>query len=195
MHRSQKVEIVSRLHQIFATATLVVVTRQVGLTVAEASELRRQMGRAGATYRVTKNRLARLALEGTPYAALEILFSGPTAITFSEDPVAAAKVAVEYAKTNEGLVVVGGALGEKVLDAEGVKALAGLPSLDDLRGGIAGLLCAPASKLARILQAPAGQLARVVNAYAATAGTGENDSGPSGPNTNEGRSNQGDDNG
>ena len=195
MHRSQKVEIVSRLHQIFATATLVVVTRQVGLTVAEASELRRQMGRAGATYRVIKNRLARRALEGTPYAVLEDLFSGPTAITFSEDPVAAAKVAVEYAKTNKGLVVVGGALGEKVLDAEEVRALAGLPSLDDLRGGIAGLLCAPASKLARILQTPAGQLARVVNAYAATAETGENDSGPSGSSTNQVRSNQGDDNG
>ncbi|MFQ5958292.1 MAG: 50S ribosomal protein L10 [Alphaproteobacteria bacterium] len=166
MDRSQKEQIVATLHQIFADAALVVVTRPQGLTVAEATELRRQMGQAGATYRVIKNRLTRIAIEGTPYAALSDLFSGPTAIAYSEDPVAAAKVAVDYAKGNEKLVILGGALRENVLDGAGVKALATLPSLDELRGKLVGLLQAPATKVARVLQAPAGQLARVFNAYA-----------------------------
>ena len=167
MDRSQKAQIVASLNRIFADATLVVVTHQRGLTVAEATELRRQMGAAGATFRVTKNRFARIALEGTPCAALADLFSGPTSIAFSGDPIAAAKVAVDYAKKNEKLVIVGGALGEKVLDASAVKALASLPSLDALRGGIAGLIVAPAVKIAVVLQAPAAQLARVLDARAA----------------------------
>ena len=168
MERAQKVEIVASLHEIFANAGLVVVAHQKGLTVAEAVALRRKMGEAGATYRVIKNRLARLALEDTPYSGLSDLFTGPTAIAFSDDPVAAAKVVVDYAKGNEKLIVIGGGLGEDTLDADRVKALASLPSLDELRGKIVGLVCAPATKVAAVLQAPGGQLARVLGAYAAT---------------------------
>ena len=166
MDRTQKERIVAGLHQIFADAALVVVIRQLGLTVAESTDLRRQMGESGATFRVTKNRFARIALEGTPYAAIAALFSGPTSIAFSEDPLAAAKVAVGYAEKSEKLVIVGGALRDKVLDAAGVRALATLPSLDELRGKIIGLLQAPACSIAGVLQAPAGQLARVLNGYA-----------------------------
>ncbi len=168
MERAQKVEIVASLHEIVANAGLVVVARQQGLTVAEAIELRRKMGEAGATYRVIKNRLARIALEDTPYSGISDLFAGPTAIAFSDDPVAAAKVVVDYAKRNEKLTVLGGGLGEDRLDADRVKALASLPSLDELRGKIVGLLQASATKVAGVLQAPGGQLARVLGAYAAT---------------------------
>lgn len=166
MDRSQKEQIVAALHQVFAETALVVVTHQRGLTVAESTDLRRQMGEADATFRVTKNRLTMRALEGTPYAPLSELFSGPTAIAYSADPVAAAKVAVGYAKKNDKLVILGGAMGGKVLDPDAVKALASLPSLDELRGKIVGLLQAPAGNVAWVLQAPAGQLARVFNAYA-----------------------------
>jgi len=166
--RSQKEQIVASLRQIFANTTLVVVTHQVGLTVADATDLRRRMGEAGATFRVTKNRLTKIALEDTSFAELAELFVGPTAIAFSADPVAAARVVVDYAKKNDGLRIVGGALGEKMLDVDGVKALASLPSLDELRGTIIGLINAPATKVAGVLQAPAGQLARVLGAYAQT---------------------------
>jgi large subunit ribosomal protein L10 len=166
VERTQKHEIVADLHQIFDQATSVVITRQSGLTVAEATELRSRMGRAGATYRVTKNRLARLALDGTAYTGLADMFSGPAAIAYSADPVAAAKVAVEYADTNAKLTVVGGALGEKVLDAAAVKALARLPSLDELRARIVGMIQTPATRVAGALQAPAAQLARVLGARA-----------------------------
>ncbi len=168
MDRSQKEQIVASLRQIFANTTLVVVTHQVGLTVADATDLRRRMGEAGATFRVTKNRLTKIALEDTSFAELAELFVGPTAIAFSADPVAAARVVVDYAKKNDGLRIVGGALGEKMLDVDGVKALASLPSLDELRGTIIGLINAPATKVAGVLQAPAGQLARVLGAYAQT---------------------------
>jgi large subunit ribosomal protein L10 len=164
--RSEKQELVSLLHRSFQTAGLVVVTQQTGLTVAESTDLRRRMRDAGASFKVTKNRLARLALAGTAYEPLEQLFKGPTAIAFSVDPVAAAKVAVAFAKSNDKLKIVGGALPGQVLDAAGVQALATLPSLDELRGKIIGVLQAPASKLAAILQAPAGQLARVLQAHA-----------------------------
>ena len=117
---------------------------------------------------MTKNRLTKIALEDTSFAELAEMFVGPTAIAFSEDPVAAARVVVDYAKKNDGLQIVGGALGEKMLDVNGVKALASLPSLDELRGTIIGLLNAPATKVAGVLQAPAGQLARVLGAYAQT---------------------------
>ena len=165
MNRSQKEAQVTELRQIFEAHQLMVVTHQTGLTVAEASELRNQMRDAGAKFRITKNRLAKIAIKGSKFEQLADQFSGPTAIAVSEDPVAAAKVISEFAKTNDNLVILGGALDEKALDAVGVAALAKLPSLDDLRSKLIGVLQAPAGKLASILQAPAGQLARVVSAY------------------------------
>lgn len=165
MDRSQKEELVASLHQTFSEMNLVVVTQQSGMTVAEASDLRRRMLNAGASYKVTKNRLTRLALEGTKYEALKELFTGPTAIAVSEDPVAAAKVCVEFAKANEKLIIVGGAMGETKLDPDAIKALASLPSLDELRGKLIGVLQAPATKVAGVVQAPASQLARVFSAY------------------------------
>ena len=165
MDRVQKEKLVASLNGTFQEVTLVVVTQQSGLTVAEVSDLRRRIRTAGASYKVTKNRLTRLALEGTKFQALQSLMTGPTALAFSVDPVAAAKVCVEFAKGNKKLTIVGGALGEEVLDVEGVAALAKLPSLDELRGKIVGLLQAPATKLAVVTQAPAGQLARVFSAY------------------------------
>jgi large subunit ribosomal protein L10 len=166
VERSQKQALVSSLHDDFAGTVCVVVTHQTGLSVAEVTQLRRQVRGAGARFRVTKNRLAKRALEGTPFEALAPLFSGPTAVAFSDDPVAAAKAAVEYANRNDKLRIVGGALAGKPLDAAGVRALAVLPSLDELRGKIIGLIQAPATKLAGLLQAPAGQLARVLAAHA-----------------------------
>src|SRR5436853_3167952 len=141
-----------------AETVCVVVTHQTGLTVDEVTQLRRQMRNAGARYRVTKNRLVRRALEGTPFAGLASLFTGPTAIAFSRDPVAAAKAAVEYANRNNKLTIVGGGLQGQVLDEAGVKALATLPSLDELRAKLIGLINAPATKLAVLLQTPGGQL-------------------------------------
>lgn len=166
MDRARKEELVTELNQSFAEAALVVVTQQTGLTVSESTELRTRMREAGAGYKVTKNRLAKLALAGTPYEPITDLFSGPTAIAYSADPVAAARVAVNFAKDNDKLTVVGGAMGDTLLDENAVKALASLPSLDELRGRLVGLLNAPATKVAGVLQAPAGQLARVFGAYA-----------------------------
>lgn len=165
MDRSQKEELVASLRTLFSQTGLVVVTHQTGLSVAEATELRRRMRNAGAVFKVTKNRLARRALEGTPYQGLAALFVGPTAIACSSDPVAAAKVAVEYAKDNERLVILGGALGERALDVAGVKSLAALPSLDELRARLAALVKTPATRVAGALQAPAAQLGRVFAAY------------------------------
>lgn len=167
MDRGKKEALVAELRQTFDENELVVITHQTGLTVAEASDLRRKMRDAGARFRVTKNRLAKLALKDTKFEHLTDYFSGPTAIAVSVDPVAAAKVAVEFANKNDKLAIVSGALGEKGLDASSVKALAKLPSLDGLRGMIIGLLQAPAGKLASVTQAPASQLARVFSAYAA----------------------------
>jgi large subunit ribosomal protein L10 len=164
--RVKKKELVASLHEVFSESDLVVVAHQTGLTVAESTDLRRRMGEAGARFKVAKNRLTRLALKGTSHEGLAPLFKGPTAVAFSRDPVAAAKVAVEFAKTNDKLTIVGGGLGEQVLDVEGVKALASLPSLDELRARIVGLVQAPATKIAGVLQAPASQLARVIGAYA-----------------------------
>jgi len=168
--RSQKQQIAAVLHQDLADTVCVVVTHQTGLSVEEVNQLRRQMRNAGARYRVTKNRLARRAIEGTPFANLAPLFTGPTAIAFSRDPVAAAKAAVEYANRNTKLTVIGGGLSGQTLDAAAVKALAILPSLDELRSKILGLLNAPATKLAVLLQTPAGQLARVVAAHSEQSG-------------------------
>ena len=166
MDRTEKEKLVASLHRTFSETTVVVVTHYIGLTVAEMGALRAQMREAGAGIQVTKNRLARRALEGTKYQNLDSLFTGPTAVAYSDDPVAAAKVAVNFAKTNKKLVVIGGGLGDKVLGEEDVKSLAALPSLNELRATLIGLINAPATKLASVLQAPAGQLARVLAARA-----------------------------
>lgn len=165
MDRAQKEELVASLKQTFEDVTLVVVAHQSGLTVSQSNELRRQMRDAGATFRVTKNRLTLRALEGTRFNGLADLFTGPTAIGYSHDPVAAAKVMVEFSKKYAGLAILGAGFGEEVLDAGRVKALAELPSLDEIRGTLVGLLQAPATKVAGVLQAPAGQVARVIGAY------------------------------
>ena len=165
MDRAQKEAVVAALHRTFGEVNLVVVTHQTGLSVAESTRLRRMIREADASFKVTKNRLTRLALEGTKFQALQPLMTGPTALATSVDPVAAAKVCFEFAKKNEKLTIVGGALGEQLLDENGIKALAALPSLDELRGRLVGLLQAPATKVAAVLQAPAGQLARVFGAY------------------------------
>src|ERR1700712_2255003 len=166
MDRAEKQDLVTELNASLATMGVVVVTRNLGMTVGQSTDLRTKMREAGASYKVTKNKLAKLAIEGTPYASLSDLLTGPTAFATSTDPVAAAKVAVDFAKTNDKFEIVGGAMGATVLDIEGVRALASLPSLDALRGRIVGLIQAPATKIVQIIQAPAGQLARVLSAYA-----------------------------
>ena len=166
MDRARKEQLVTELTQSFEDAALVVVTQQSGMTVAESTDLRGRMREAGAGYKVTKNRLAKLALAGTTYDQISDLFNGPTAIAFSADPVAAARVAVNYSKENDKLVVIGGAMGDTLLDEGAVKALASLPSLDELRGKLVGMLNTPATRVAGVLQAPAGQVARVIGAYA-----------------------------
>jgi len=164
--RSGKQKLVSEIKETIGDAQLVVITQQSGLTVAEVSDLRRKMRAAGAGYKVAKNRLAQIALKGTKYEGLEKLLKGPTAIAYSSDPVAAAKVAVTFAKGNEKLKIVGGSMGTDVMGPDAVKALATLPSLDELRAKLVGMLQTPATRVATILQAPAGQLARVFGAYA-----------------------------
>ena len=167
MNRSEKTDTVAALNATFNEAAVVVVTRNLGLTVAQSTDLRLKMRDAGAHYRVSKNRLAKIALNDTQYESLSDLLTGPTALATSGDPVAAAKVAVEFAKTNDKLEIVGGAMGSTVLDVEGVMALASLPSLDELRAKLIGLVQAPATKVVQVISAPAGQLARVFGAYAA----------------------------
>jgi large subunit ribosomal protein L10 len=171
--RAQKQHLTQTLHRDLSDTVCVVITHQTGLSVAEVTQLRRQMRSAGASYRVTKNRLVKRAIEGTPFAALAPLFTGPTAIAFSRDPVAAAKAAVEYANRNTKLTIVGGGLSGQMLDQAGVRALATLPSLDELRSKIIGLLNAPATKLATLLQTPGSQLARVLAAHAEEGGAGK----------------------
>jgi large subunit ribosomal protein L10 len=167
MDRAQKAEEVEALKGVFAKAGVVVVGHYAGLTVADLTTLRTRLRAAGAGLQVVKNRLVKIAIDGTPSAAGAHLFTGPTAIAFSEDPVAAPKVAAAFAKEKDKFVLVGGLLGSDVLDAKAVQALATLPSLDELRGKIIGLINAPATKIAGVLQAPGGQLARVLAAYAA----------------------------
>jgi large subunit ribosomal protein L10 len=166
MDRAQKAELVAELKQIFDETQVVVVTKNLGLTVAQSTVLRNKMREVGASYRVSKNKLARIALDGTSYAGLSDLLVGPTALSTSTDPVAPAKVIVEFARTNDKLEIVGAVMGGTLLDVNGVKALAELPSLDELRAKIVGLVQAPATKIARVVQAPAAQIARVLSAYA-----------------------------
>ena len=165
MEKAKKSEVVEELKGVFANAGSVVVAHYTGMTVAQMGDLRSRMRAAGASFKVAKNRLAVRALQGTAVEAISHLFKGPTGIAYSKDPIAASKVVVAYAKDNAKLVILGGSVGVTMLDPEGVKALASLPSLDELRGKIVGLLLAPATKLAGVIQAPAGQLARVIGAY------------------------------
>ena len=167
MDRSQKADAVAELNAAFGEVGVVVVTRNLGLTVDQSTELRGKMREAGATYKVAKNRLAKRALENTDYTGIEEFLSGPTALAWSSDPVAAAKAAVEFSKGNDKLEIVGGSMGTHVLDEAGIKALASMPSLDELRGKLVGLVNAPATKIAQVATAPANKLARVVGAFAA----------------------------
>jgi large subunit ribosomal protein L10 len=164
--RAAKHELVAELNGVFKASNVVVVAHYSGLTVAQMQILRKQMKQAGASVKVSKNRLAKIALEGTDVVAIGSLLKGPTVIATSNDPVAAPKVAIEFAKTNEQFVILGGSMGKTVLDINGVKALAALPSLDELRAKIVGLLVAPATKIAQLSTAPASKLARVIQAYA-----------------------------
>lgn len=166
MDRDQKTQAVAELNRTFNEVGVVVVTRNLGMTVAQSTDLRNKMRDAGATYKVSKNRLARIALDGTDYGSLSDMLTGPIGLATSVDPVAAAKVAVDFAKTTDKFEIVGGAMGATALDLSGVQALATLPSLDELRAKIVGLIVAPATKLATITQAPAAQIARVLSAYA-----------------------------
>lgn len=165
MERAEKQELIASMHDVFSSAASVVVVHYDGLNVAEITDLRAKMREAGASFKVTKNRLTRLALKGTDYEGISDLFNGPTAVGYADDPVAAAKIIAAFSKDNEKLRILGGGMGETVLDESGVKALASMPSLDELRGKLVGLLQAPAQKLASVTQAPAGQLARVFGAY------------------------------
>jgi large subunit ribosomal protein L10 len=164
--RAEKKEFVETLNAVFKAANVVVVAHYSGLTVAQMQTLRRQMRQAGATVKVAKNRLARIALDGTDVASIGPLLKGPTVIAYSGDPVAAPKVAIDFAKGHDRFVILGGAMGKTALNPDGVKALAALPSLDELRAKLVGLIQAPATKIAQVVTAPAAKVARVVQAYA-----------------------------
>ena len=166
MDRAEKKEAVASLNEVFKKTSVVVVAHYSGLTVAQMQTLRRQMRQAGASVQVAKNRLAKIALEGTDVASIGPLLKGPTLIAYSDDPVAAPKAAVAFAKDNDKLVILGGAMGATALNTEGVKSLATMPSLDELRATLVGLIQAPATKIAQLTTAPAAKLARVFGAYA-----------------------------
>ena len=166
MDRAEKKEAVGALNDVFAKTSVVVVAHYSGLTVAQMQRLRKQMKQAGATVQVAKNRLAQIALKGTDVASIGSLLKGPTLLAYSSDPVAAAKAAVAFAKDHDKFVVLGGAMGKTALNPDGVKALATMPSLDELRAKLIGLITAPATKLAQLANAPAAKVARVISAYA-----------------------------
>ncbi len=166
MDRAEKSEMVSTLNEVFSNTGVVVVAHYSGLTVAQMTNLRVRMKDAGASLKVAKNRLVKLALKGTDAEHISELFQGPTVLAYSADPVAAPKVASDFAKTNDKFVLLGGAMGRTNLDAKGVEALATMPSLDELRARLVGMINTPATRVAGVLQAPAGQLARVFGAYA-----------------------------
>jgi len=164
--RAEKRELVTGLNDAFKSAGSVVVAHYAGITVAQMNDLRSKMRAAGGTVKVAKNRLARIALQGTDSEKIVDLFTGQTLIAYSEDPVAAPKVASDFAKTNDNLVILGGAMGATSLNADAVKQLASLPSLDELRARIVGMVTTPATRIAQVVSAPAAQLARVFGAYA-----------------------------
>lgn len=165
MSRAQKEAEIKELNERFSNDELVVVTHYSGLTVKEMSDLRSKLREEGGTFKVTKNSLTKLALKGTQFEQIGDMFSGPTGVATSQDPVAAAKVAHNFAKDNDKLIILGGALGEVILDAAGVEAIAKLPSLDEIRSKLVGLLQAPAQKIAGVMQAPARELVGVTKAY------------------------------
>ena len=166
MDRAEKREFVTGLNDVFSSTGSVVVAHYAGLTVANMNDLRSKMRAAGGTVKVAKNRLAVIALQGTESEGMKDLFKGQTLVAYAEDPVAAPKIAAEFAKGNDKLVILGGAMGSTVLDADGVKALATMPSLDELRAKIVGMIQTPATRIAAVVNAPAGNLARVFGAYA-----------------------------
>ncbi len=166
MDRAAKKESIAELTEVFKSSAVVVVAHYAGLTVAQMQQLRRQMQQAGGHVKVAKNRLAQIALKDTDVASIAPLLKGPTVLAYSGDPMAAPKVVVDFAKANEQFVILGGSMGKTALDQNAVKALASLPSLDELRAKIIGLLVAPATKIAQLTNAPAAKLARVVQAYA-----------------------------
>jgi large subunit ribosomal protein L10 len=164
--RAEKREFVTGLNDVFKSTGSVVVAHYAGLTVAQMNDLRSRMRAAGGTVKVAKNRLAVIALQGTDSEKMNALFKGQTLIAYSDDPVAAPKVASDFAKTNDKLVILGGAMGATALNAEGVKSLATMPSLDELRAKLVGMIQTPATRIAAVVNAPAGNLARVFGAYA-----------------------------
>jgi large subunit ribosomal protein L10 len=166
--RAAKAALVTTMHQVFKDTGLVVVAHNKGMVAAQSADFRKKVKEAGGTVKVVKNNLAKLALKDTEFAGITDLFKGPVVLAYSKDPIAAARAAQAYAKTNDKLVIVGGAMGTTVLDAKGVKALADLPSLNELRAKLAGLLNAPATKLARTIKEPGAALARVIHAKAST---------------------------
>ena len=166
MLRAEKAQVIDDLNEVFAKTGVVVVTHYKGLTVAEITDLRGRIRSAGASFRVTKNKLAQRAVDGTPFAVMAPLFTGPTAIAFSNDPTAAPRIVAEFGKKHDKLQIIGGGLSGSLLDAASVRALAELPSLDELRAKLIGLLNTPASRLVGLLQAPGGQIARVLAARA-----------------------------
>ncbi len=168
MDKTQKADMVKSLNGVFTEAGVVVVTHYSGLNVKEMTSLRGEMAEAGASLKVAKNRLAKLALDGTGADGIADLFTGPTAIAYSEDPIAAPKVIAKFAKGNDNLVILGGIMGDTLLDEGGVKALAALPSLDELRAKLVGMISTPATRIAGVLQAPGGQVARVIGAYSSS---------------------------
>ena len=164
MNRKEKAELVETLQTAFDGSSTIVVAHQVGMTVAESNDLRQKMRDVEAGFKVTKNRIAKLALKGTRYEDLDSIFTGPTVVGTSEDPVAAAKILVDFAKGNPKITIIGGSMDGQTLDKAGIEALAKMPSLDELRGKLVGLVQAPAAKIARVVQAPAGKMARVIKA-------------------------------
>ena len=169
MEKAEKSQLVATLNAVFKNAAVVVVAHNNGLTANQVLDLRNKMSAAGATIKVAKNSLTKLALEGTDAKGIVKLFTGPTMLAYANDPVAAPKVAADFAKIHEKFVLLGGALGTTMMDATAVKALASLPSLNELRAKLLGMIQTPATRIAGVVQAPAGQLARVLNAYATKA--------------------------
>ncbi len=166
VNRAEKREFVTWLNEAFRKSGSVVVAHYSGLTVSQMNDLRSKMGEAGGAVKVAKNRLAKIALQGTESESIVDLFAGQTLIAYSEDPITAPKVAVDFAKSNDKFVILGGSMGATSLSVDAVKSLASLPSLNELRAKLVGMISTPATRIAQVVNAPAGQVARVIGAYA-----------------------------